>query len=62
MLIVDDDQDISKIVAEVLSEEGFQISVLRDSQPAVIHAAIARLEPMLSCWTAATEGVTATHG
>ena len=45
MLIVDDDQDISKIVAEVLSEEGFQISVLRDSQPAVIHAEIARLEP-----------------
>jgi DNA-binding response OmpR family regulator len=45
VLIVDDDQDISKIVAEVLSEEGFQISVLRDSQPAVIHAEIARLEP-----------------
>ena len=45
VLIVDDDQDVSKIVAEVLSEEGFQISVLRDSQPAVIHAAIERLEP-----------------
>jgi len=45
VLIVDDDQDVSKIVAEVLSEEGFQISVLRDSQPAVIHAEIARLEP-----------------
>jgi DNA-binding response OmpR family regulator len=45
VLIVDDDQDISTIVAEVLSEEGFQISVLRDSQPAVIHAEIARLEP-----------------
>jgi two-component system, NtrC family, nitrogen regulation response regulator NtrX len=45
VLIVDDDQDVSQIVAEVLSEEGFQISVLRDSQPAVIHAAIERLEP-----------------
>jgi DNA-binding response OmpR family regulator len=28
-----------------ISEEGFQISMLRDSQPAVIHAEIARLEP-----------------
>jgi CheY-like chemotaxis protein len=45
VLIVDDDQDISQIVAEVLGEEGFQISVLRDSEPAVIHAEIARLEP-----------------
>jgi DNA-binding response OmpR family regulator len=45
VLIVDDDQDISKIVAEVLSEEGLQISVLCDSQPAAIHAEIARLEP-----------------
>src|ERR1700730_15190502 len=45
VLIVDDDQDISKIVAEVLSEEGFQISVLCDSRPAVMYAEIARLEP-----------------
>jgi CheY-like chemotaxis protein len=43
VLIVDDDQDISKIVAEVLSDEGFLISELCDSQPAVIHAE--RLEP-----------------
>ena len=45
VLIVDDDQAISTIVAEVLSEEGFQISVLRDSQPAAIQAEVARLEP-----------------
>jgi DNA-binding NtrC family response regulator len=45
VLIVDDDHDISKIVAEVLSDEGFVISELGDSEPAVIHAEIARLEP-----------------
>jgi DNA-binding response OmpR family regulator len=45
VLIVDDDQDISKIVAEVLSEEGFVISELRDARPATIQAEIARLEP-----------------
>jgi response regulator RpfG family c-di-GMP phosphodiesterase len=43
--IVDDDQDISKIVAEVLSEEGFVISELRDARPAAIQAEVARLEP-----------------
>ena len=45
VLIVDDDQDISKIVAEVLSEEGFLIAELRDAQPAAIQAEVARLEP-----------------
>jgi DNA-binding response OmpR family regulator len=45
VLIVDDDRDISKIVAEVLSEEGFFISELRDAQPAAIQAEVARLEP-----------------
>ena len=45
VLIVDDDQAISKIVAEVLSEEGFVISELGDAQPAVIQAEVARLEP-----------------
>jgi two-component system nitrogen regulation response regulator NtrX len=45
VLIVDDDQDISTIVAEVLNDEGFVISELRDSHPAAIQAEIARLEP-----------------
>ena len=45
VLIVDDDQDISKIVAEVLSAEGYVISELRDAHPAAIQAAVARLEP-----------------
>ena len=45
VLIVDDDQDISKIVAEVLSEEGFVISELRDARPGAVQAEVARLEP-----------------
>src|ERR1700737_2614065 len=45
VLIVDDDQDISKIVAEVLTEEGFLISELRDAHPVAIQAEVARLEP-----------------
>jgi CheY-like chemotaxis protein len=45
VLSVDDDQEISKIVAEVLSEEGFVISELRDARPATIQAEVARLEP-----------------
>jgi DNA-binding response OmpR family regulator len=45
VLIVDDDQAISKIVAEVLREEGFVISELGDAKPAVIQAEVARLEP-----------------
>jgi CheY-like chemotaxis protein len=45
VLIVDDDQDVSKIVAEVLSEEGFVISELRDAHPGAIQAEVARLEP-----------------
>jgi DNA-binding NtrC family response regulator len=45
VLIVDDDQDISTIVAEVLSAEGFSVSELRDAHPAIIQAEVARLEP-----------------
>ena len=45
MLIVDDDQDISKIVAAVLTDEGFVISELRDARAAAIEAEVARLEP-----------------
>jgi len=45
VLIVDDDHDISRIVAEVLSEEGFDIAELGDAQSSVIRAEVARLEP-----------------
>src|SRR3982074_2737255 len=45
VLIVDDDLDVSRIVAEVLVEERFAISELGRTDPALIHAEIARLEP-----------------
>jgi two-component system, NtrC family, nitrogen regulation response regulator NtrX len=45
VLIVDDDPDISEIVAELLVEEGFEVTNLRDARPDVIQAEIARLEP-----------------
>jgi len=45
VLIVDDNQDISQIVGEVLSDEGFVISKLADAHPAVIQAEVDRLEP-----------------
>lgn len=45
VLIVDDNQDITQIVDEVLSEEGFVISKLADAHPAVIQAEVERLEP-----------------
>jgi DNA-binding NtrC family response regulator len=45
VLIVDDDHDISRIVAEVLTEEGFDISELGDAQSSVVRAEVTRLEP-----------------
>ena len=45
VLIVDDDYDISTIVAEVLTAEGFLVSELSDPHPATIQAEVARLEP-----------------
>jgi CheY-like chemotaxis protein len=45
VLIVDDDRDISGIVAEILSAEGFVVSELGDAHPAIIQAEVTRLEP-----------------
>jgi DNA-binding response OmpR family regulator len=45
VLIVDDNHDISRIVAEVLTEEGFDISELGDAQSSVVRAEVTRLEP-----------------
>jgi DNA-binding response OmpR family regulator len=47
VLIVDDDLDISTIVAEVLTAEGFVVSELADAHPGRIQAEVARLEPDL---------------
>jgi len=45
VLIVEDDHDISRLVAEVLIEEGFDVSELGDAQLSVVQAEVARLEP-----------------
>jgi DNA-binding response OmpR family regulator len=45
VLIVDDDHDIYRLVAEVLIEKGFDISELGDAQSSVVQAEVARLEP-----------------
>jgi DNA-binding response OmpR family regulator len=45
VLIVDDDRDIADIVSIVLTDAGFQVSVLMDIDPNAIRAAVGRLEP-----------------
>ena len=45
VLIVDDDRDVATLVAEVLTEEGFDVTELADTEPAAIHQEVARLEP-----------------
>jgi DNA-binding response OmpR family regulator len=62
VLIVEDDQDISQIVGEVLSDEGFVISKLADAHPIVIRAEVGRLEPDVVCWTVGTRLVMAPPG
>jgi DNA-binding response OmpR family regulator len=62
VLIIDDDQAISEIVASVLSDEGFLISELRDAQPAAIQAEVARLEPDVVLLDGGDGRTTATRG
>jgi CheY-like chemotaxis protein len=45
VLIVDDDQHIASLVAEVLRDEGYAVVELADTQPAAIRHEVARLEP-----------------
>ena len=45
VLIVDDDRDVSSLVAEVLTDEGFVVSELADTQPDAIQQEVARSEP-----------------
>ena len=59
VLIVDDDQDISSVVAEVLADEGFTVSQLADPRPTAIEQEVVRLEPdvvLLDGWDAAGYG------
>jgi two-component system, NtrC family, nitrogen regulation response regulator NtrX len=45
VLIVDDDEDVSALVAEVLTEEGFDVTALADARPAAIWEMVGRVEP-----------------
>ena len=45
VLIVDDDKDISGLVAEILREEGFVVAALADARPARLEIELARFEP-----------------
>jgi CheY-like chemotaxis protein len=59
VLIVDNDRDISRVVAEALADEGFTVSELLDPRPTAIEQEVARLEPdvvLLDGWDAAGYG------
>jgi DNA-binding NtrC family response regulator len=59
VLIVDDDEDVSGLVAEVLREEGFAVTGLVDAQATAICDEVARLEPdvvLLDGWDKAGYG------
>jgi CheY-like chemotaxis protein len=45
VLIVDDDQDIAEIVSALLTDEGFQVSVLHAMTTEAIRIAVNQLEP-----------------
>ena len=45
VLIVDDDEAIAALVAEVLSDEGYAPSVLTDGRTTAIQETVTRLEP-----------------
>jgi CheY-like chemotaxis protein len=45
VLVVDDDADIANLVDEVLSEDGYAVTILKDARIEAIQAAVAQLEP-----------------
>ena len=45
VLIVDDDSDIANLVDEVLSEDGYAVTILRDARIEAIQDVVAQLEP-----------------
>jgi DNA-binding NtrC family response regulator len=59
VLIVDDDRDISSLVAEVLTDEGFAVVELADLQSDAIQHEVTRVEPdvvLLDGWDATGYG------
>jgi CheY-like chemotaxis protein len=45
VLIVDDDSDVAHLVEEVLSEDGYAVTILSDSRIDAIQDVVAQLEP-----------------
>jgi len=45
VLVVEDDRDIGAVVEQILTDEGFAVSLLESAGPASIRTAVARLEP-----------------
>jgi len=45
VLIIDDDEDIATMVNEMLSEEGYAVTILRDARIEAIQEAVVRLQP-----------------
>jgi CheY-like chemotaxis protein len=45
VLVVDDDDDIAELVQAVLTDEGYDVSVLARARPEELRAAVGRLEP-----------------
>ena len=45
VLIVDDDEDIAALVEELLSEDGYLVTILRDARIEAIQEVILRLQP-----------------
>jgi hypothetical protein len=45
VLVIDDDAAITDAVQEILTEDGYEVTVLRDRTPGVLQAVVAQLEP-----------------
>jgi len=45
VLVVDDDDDIANLVQEALSEDGYDVAVLRDSRIEAIEETVGRVRP-----------------
>jgi two-component system, NtrC family, nitrogen regulation response regulator GlnG len=45
VLVVDDDEDIANIVRELLSEDGYAVTILRDARIEAIQETVARAQP-----------------
>jgi CheY-like chemotaxis protein len=45
VLIIDDDEDIATLVDEMLSDEGYAVTILRDARSEAIQDAVAQLQP-----------------